>query len=989
MSRDISPLSLMPLSVRHRQWLGALLGFVLPLFPLRSLILYSFLSCAAATGTLPGIEHDYSISPKFVCTPIPPEADPSCFSPPSVPHGASSNGHSNSHNGSNRRGMMSDEAKATILHLRESLVRQKETILDQRETIRELTAKLTLCEGFGSHHSIGHHDNHHSGHHENHHDTHRDNHHDSHHDDHHGHHSSHHASSSSHHGPSAYPSSDHHYSHGNHRADTHNRKVSSYTKHSSFSPEQTGKTLQTLKERLENLQARNSSSSYSSSLRELLQRKISALEEQLHSYNRDNHDYGHHNDHHGDHHDGNHSSSHFDDHHDDHHTTGHHDPHHDDHHGTGHHDDHHGGHHSNHHESQRHNHHSSHHYDHHYGWPHSQHPGHYSNHHGMHHSDHHPHHADHHRDDHHDYHHSPFHHYNDHHDGHLDITHTGNHHHHDQHGNDHQPRRLPLSSKETSLQGPGHGKLETVLSQLHHGNTDHGIHKKLKSPSAFMLDFPMRTNYMFARMRRSVVTEVFALTVCLWLKAGAGPGLGTPFSYAVPGQANELVLIEWGNNPMELLISDKAVTLPITLTDGKWHHVCVTWTTRDGVWEAYQDGAKKGTGQNLSAWHPIKPGGTFILGQEQDTLGGRFDVTQSFMGELSDLQIWSRVLTPNEIHSQATCGGHLVGDIMSWSEESVELHVVQTTLLFQSQSKLQETKLRDLTNRLETLNKSYHLLFSQYPALNQYCSAGNSSTGERQCSPCPAGWTPQGDKCFLFSQDRADWISSQYHCMTLGGATATVRTEDEQVFLWKKAQSLSQGDSYWLGLRSSTADGGWQWSDGSGLKEGPQFWWREPDATADNRELCGRLTPGDDYRRSWFTSRCSNSLRSICEKRQASLPGISVSKQPTMSDLMEEKIKNYRTAPFDARFPNTNQTRNCFQNYLDVTKLCQPKTRTRLLPVVSEGLQEPVPHELGSEMGRAASVRGEVTRETETRSERLRPSSTTARSPGGRDVRRV
>ncbi|XP_038237137.1 cytochrome c oxidase subunit 6B1 [Dermochelys coriacea] len=25
----------------------------------------------------------------------------------------------------------------------------------------------------------------------------------------------------------------------------------------------------------------------------------------------------------------------------------------------------------------------------------------------------------------------------------------------------------------------------------------------------------------------------------------------------------------------------------------------------------------------------------------------------------------------------------------------------------------------------------------------------------------------------------------------------------------------------------------------------------------------------------------------------------------------------YRTAPFDPRFPNTNQTRNCYQNYLD------------------------------------------------------------------------
>ena len=27
-------------------------------------------------------------------------------------------------------------------------------------------------------------------------------------------------------------------------------------------------------------------------------------------------------------------------------------------------------------------------------------------------------------------------------------------------------------------------------------------------------------------------------------------------------------------------------------------------------------------------------------------------------------------------------------------------------------------------------------------------------------------------------------------------------------------------------------------------------------------------------------------------------------------------MKAYKTAPFDARFPNTNQTRNCFQNYL-------------------------------------------------------------------------
>lgn len=59
--------------------------------------------------------------------------------------------------------------------------------------------------------------------------------------------------------------------------------------------------------------------------------------------------------------------------------------------------------------------------------------------------------------------------------------------------------------------------------------------------------------------------------------------------------------------------------LPLSLHDGKWHHVCVTWLARDGVWEVYQDGTKRGSGDNLNAWQPIKPGGVFILGQEQVT----------------------------------------------------------------------------------------------------------------------------------------------------------------------------------------------------------------------------------------------------------------------------------------------------------------------------------------------------------------------------------
>uniref|UniRef100_A0A8C4Y1R6 Pentraxin (PTX) domain-containing protein n=1 Tax=Gopherus evgoodei TaxID=1825980 RepID=A0A8C4Y1R6_9SAUR len=159
-------------------------------------------------------------------------------------------------------------------------------------------------------------------------------------------------------------------------------------------------------------------------------------------------------------------------------------------------------------------------------------------------------------------------------------------------------------------------------------------HKVQKPEEVFRVGFPLRTNYMYVKLKQTLHHEIFAFTVCLWVKSSSAPGVGTPFSYSAPGQANELVLIEWGNNPMELLIDDKAATLPLAIHDAKWHHICVTWSTRDGVWESYQDGVRRGSGENLAPWHPIKPGGVFILGQEQDTLGGRFDATQAFIGEL-------------------------------------------------------------------------------------------------------------------------------------------------------------------------------------------------------------------------------------------------------------------------------------------------------------------------------------------------------------------
>ncbi|KAF7227130.1 neuronal pentraxin-2 [Nothobranchius furzeri] len=540
------------------------------------LVLCSSLRTASATSG----PDNYGTHPRFVCTPLPADVDPSCF--PTAGPGVGSAGSGGPNHQNVPPGSwwgVSEEAKTTILHLRESLIQQKEVILDQRETIRELTAKLALCEGFGRGASL--HDEHHSVASRLHHTV------------------NHHTYNNRHNGNgNLIPDSPRHPSFmGGQRSD--GAKEKHVTPGDGTSPgEQMERMLQALKERLDNLQKRNTSSTYTSSLKELLQGKIGTLEEQLHHHATSNSSPDHHDD----------ESTHGDegDHHDDE------DNHDKDDHGDSHHDVR-----------------------------------------GDEHEDHH--------DDDHD---------NDHQEADDDPDDGNN----DDEG-DHTSNE---ADSHSYIPRTGHRtgfhlhKLETMINQLHHAGTSR---KKSTNLDAFQISFPMRTNYMYGRMKKTLMQEIFALTLCLWMKAGVGgPGLGTPFSYSAPGQANELVLIEWGNNPMELLIDDKAATLPLSLSDGKWHHVCVTWTTRDGQWEAYQDGVQRGSGTTLSPWHSIKPGGVFILGQEQDTLGGRFDATQAYIGEMSDLHMWSHVLSSSEIYSLASCGSHLQGDIIAWSETEVELH---------------------------------------------------------------------------------------------------------------------------------------------------------------------------------------------------------------------------------------------------------------------------------------------------------------------------
>ena len=92
----------------------------------------------------------------------------------------------------------------------------------------------------------------------------------------------------------------------------------------------------------------------------------------------------------------------------------------------------------------------------------------------------------------------------------------------------------------------------------------------------------------------------------------------------------------------------------VTANDGAWHHICLSWEKSTGSWKLYKDGVIKQDGTDFKRGHTIRQGGTLVLGQEQDSVGGDFQKSQSFQGMLSNVHVWDRVLPATQIKEIST-----------------------------------------------------------------------------------------------------------------------------------------------------------------------------------------------------------------------------------------------------------------------------------------------------------------------------------------------
>ncbi|XP_068719046.1 sushi, von Willebrand factor type A, EGF and pentraxin domain-containing protein 1-like [Montipora capricornis] len=169
--------------------------------------------------------------------------------------------------------------------------------------------------------------------------------------------------------------------------------------------------------------------------------------------------------------------------------------------------------------------------------------------------------------------------------------------------------------------------------------------------------------------------ELRAFTVAFWMKVDDSEiDPGTPVSYAVSigdGDVVDNALVIHDYNGFNIWVMGEKASTGVPATDGKWHHIALTWQSSNGTWKVYKDGSKvkqNSDAEPFQRGQVIASGGLFVLGQEQDQVGQNFSANEAFIGKMSQLNIWNYELGAQDIADMARHSENIIGNVVAWSD---------------------------------------------------------------------------------------------------------------------------------------------------------------------------------------------------------------------------------------------------------------------------------------------------------------------------------
>uniref|UniRef100_A0A3P9M935 Pentraxin family member n=1 Tax=Oryzias latipes TaxID=8090 RepID=A0A3P9M935_ORYLA len=99
-----------------------------------------------------------------------------------------------------------------------------------------------------------------------------------------------------------------------------------------------------------------------------------------------------------------------------------------------------------------------------------------------------------------------------------------------------------------------------------------------------------------------------------------------------------------------------------------------TWDSATGLVQIWFDGKLSIRKYMISG--AITQTAILLLGQEQDSHGGGFNINQSFVGMMSDVHMWNHTLSPCKIQNYMNKRSFTPGNVPNWKALNFQINVV-------------------------------------------------------------------------------------------------------------------------------------------------------------------------------------------------------------------------------------------------------------------------------------------------------------------------
>ncbi|XP_071521221.1 uncharacterized protein [Panulirus ornatus] len=345
----------------------------------------------------------------------------------------------------------------------------------------------------------------------------------------------------------------------------------------------------------------------------------------------------------------------------------------------------------------------------------------------------------------------------------------------------------------------------------------------------------------FARWEGTVSQPLASLTLCYRLKIYHYRPEVTLFSYI--NNKSEKIRTDHNRRGMQVLVASQGQRLNTDIVTPlmTWAAFCIALSTGTQP-EVFFNGEKWQNGEShrdededdvrpeeaifdsvasSTSTVLMEPGGTIVLGQDQDAPADAYDATQSFSGAVTDVNVWSRQLSDQEMMNITSCRTRGHGDVLDWNTAVFEIG-------------------DDSSQREEPVNETCDIFPQPY---------------------------------FMF-QDKLQFSSAARLCKAFGGELATPMDAAEQEVVYSLAQRSSHvctqggGALMWLGITDEDTEGSWRYFNN---QEPVQYLnWAQGQPNGQRIENCA-VIKGETFQGRWVDQSCRKSFK-VCTLCRVPMP---------------------------------------------------------------------------------------------------------------------